>query len=101
LQPRRIVPRTLFEWDPEKARANERKHGVTFEEAATVFFDPLSETYGDPRHSAPEARELTRGISSRGALLVVAHAERDGRVRIISARRATARERWRHEEDPS
>ncbi len=95
------MARTLFEWDPDKARANERKHGVTFEEAATVFFDPLAETYSDPYHSGREAREVTRGCSSHGTLLVVAHTERNGRVRIISVRRATARERWRHEEDPS
>jgi uncharacterized DUF497 family protein len=80
---------------------NERRHDVTFEEAATVFADPLAETYSDPDHSAHEARELTKGYSSRGRLLVVAHTDRDGRVRIISARRATGRERWHHEEDPS
>jgi uncharacterized DUF497 family protein len=74
---------------------------VTFEEAATVFDDPLAETYGDPDHSRSELREITRGHSHRGRLLIVAHAERNGRVRIVSARRATARERRHHEEGTS
>jgi uncharacterized DUF497 family protein len=89
----------VFEWDSAKALVNERKHGVTFEEAATVFLDPWTETYEDPDHSVGEWRELTLGYSVRGRLLVVAHTERGGRVRLINARRATARERRHHEED--
>jgi uncharacterized DUF497 family protein len=71
-----------FEWDREKAQTNVRKHDVSFDEAVTVFYDPLSATIG---------------YSARGRLMVVAHTQRGATVRIISARRATARERRRHE----
>ncbi len=74
-----------------------RKHGVSFDEAVTVFYDPLSATFNDAEHSADEARLITVGYSARGRLLVVAHTERGASVRIISARRATVRERKRHE----
>ena len=86
-----------FEWDPEKARQNARKHGVHFDEAATVFFDPLSATFDDPDHSKGEQRLVTIGVSSQGPLLVVAHTERENAVRIINARPATAHERKKHE----
>lgn len=93
------MARLRYEWDPEKARANERKHGVSFEEAVTVFLDPLARDYLDPDRSNDEEREMTLGWSSRGRLLFVAHTTRRDTVRIISARRATARERRQHEED--
>ena len=86
-----------FEWDRDKARRNLKKHGVPFDEAVTVFYDPLSATFDDPGHSLGERRFVTVGYSSRGRLLVVSHTERGNAVRIISARRATARERRRHE----
>lgn len=87
----------LFEWDPKKARLNLRKHGVSFDEAATVFYDPLSATFDDPDHSEEEQRLITVGVSSQDRLLVVAHMERGNAVRIINARPATAHERKRHE----
>jgi len=86
-----------FEWDPEKAAANLRKHGVSFSDAATVFGDPLSHTFFDPDHSATEDRCITVGVSRSGTLLVVAHTERGERVRIISARKPTRTERSYHE----
>jgi uncharacterized DUF497 family protein len=81
-----------FEWDPRKAATNLAKHGVSFEEASTVFGDPLAVTIPDPLHSAGEARFVTSGQSSNGRLVVVIHTDREV-VRIISARRATPRER--------
>lgn len=86
-----------FEWDPEKAKANLKKHGVSFDEAATAFYDPLSATFDDPDHSDDEERVMTVGISSRGRLLVIAHTERGNTIRIINARTATPHERKRHE----
>lgn len=86
-----------FEWHRAKAEENLRKHGVSFDEAVTVFYDALSATFDDEEHSVDEARLITVGYSARGRLLVLAHTERGARVRIISARRATARERKRHE----
>jgi len=86
-----------FEWDPEKAKKNLKKHGVSFEEAVTVFYDPLSATFDDPDHSVGEYRYITIGLSSRDRLLVVAHAERGESLRIINARTATAHERKKHE----
>ena len=85
-----------FEWDPRKAAQNERKHRVTFDEAMTVFADCESITVPDPDHSVDEERFLIVGSSSRGRVLVVSHAERGENVRIISARRADARERRKH-----
>ena len=87
----------LFEWDPKKARQNMKKHGVSFDEAVTVFYDPLSATFNDPDHSVGEHRFITIGFSSRGLLLVVAHTERNKNIRIISARFATVHERKKHE----
>jgi uncharacterized DUF497 family protein len=88
----------LVEWDPAKATGNLRKHGVDFREAVTALEDPLATTYPDPDHSAEEYRFVTMGLSARRRMLVVAHADRRGVVRIISARRATTRERRFHEE---
>jgi uncharacterized DUF497 family protein len=86
-----------FEWHRANAGENLRKHGVSFDEAVTVFYDPLSATFDDEEHSADDARFITVGFSARGRLLVVAHTERGASVRIISARRASAGERKRHE----
>lgn len=87
-----------FEWDERKAAANATKHGVSFEEAATVFGDALATTYADPDHSLAEDRFVTFGMSRRHRLLIVAHAERGGRTRIITARPATRGERRIYEE---
>lgn len=87
-----------FEWDRIKDEVNARKHGITFEEASTAFGDPLSATIPDPEHSGQEVRFLLLGRSSTGRLLVVAHTERGERIRIISARPATRRERRDYEE---
>ena len=87
-----------FEWDEEKAASNERKHGVSFEEAESVFADPLSTTvYDDLRSTGSEDRFVTIGQSDLGRTLVVAHCERGTRTRIISAREATPRERRDYE----
>ena len=86
-----------FEWDRAKAHQNLVKHQVSFEEAITVFFDPLSATFRDPDHSRDEDRYITFGHTSRHRLLVVSHGEKDKIIGIISARRATAHERKRHE----
>lgn len=86
-----------FEWHPEKARHNLAKHGVSFEEAVTVFGDPLAITIHDPDHSHYEERFLTTGSSKRERLIIVAHTEREGRVRIITAREAVAQERSQYE----
>jgi hypothetical protein len=86
-----------FEWDRRKARENLKKHRVSFDEAVTIFYDPLSATVDDADHSVGENRFITIGYSFRGRLLVVSHTERGSAVRIFSARRATAGERRRHE----
>jgi uncharacterized DUF497 family protein len=88
----------VVEWDPAKAASNRRKHGVDFREALTALEDPLSTTYPDPEHSLDERRFVTIGASARGRVLVVAHADRRAAVRLISARRATPRERRFYEE---
>jgi uncharacterized protein len=85
------------EWDLEKAAANLRKHGVSFEEAATVLGDPLSITLPDPDHSQQEQRYLLLGRSSSGRLLIVSHSEEAQRVRMISARAMTPKERRSYE----
>lgn len=87
-----------FEWRTSKAEGNFRKHGVRFEEALTVFSDPLARIFGDPDHSADEPREIIFGHSARQRLLMVSFTERDRTIRIISARRATKRERHDHEQ---
>jgi uncharacterized DUF497 family protein len=87
-----------FEWDPAKATENVRKHRVSFHEAATVFGDFLGATVADPDHSTDECRFITVGLSRRDRLLMVSHADRGGRVRIISARTLTRNERKVYEE---
>lgn len=87
-----------FEWEEYKATANVRKHKVSFEEAATVFEDDLSLTGRDPDHSVGEHRFITFGLSSNKRVLLVAHTERSGKIRIISARPATRAERKIYEE---
>lgn len=86
-----------FEWDREKADSNLRKHGVSFEEAVSVFYDAFATTFPDPDHSVGELRIVTFGFSAQERLLVIAHSERGSRIRIISAREATAHERRRYE----
>jgi uncharacterized protein len=88
-----------FEWDPTKASHNLEKHGVSFEEAQTAFDDSLFLAFEDPKHSEEERRYLLMGQSSRGRLLVVAYTERRDKIRVISAREATRRERKAYEED--
>ncbi|MBI3472752.1 MAG: BrnT family toxin [Candidatus Solibacter usitatus] len=88
----------VLRWHPEKARSNLRKHGVTFEEAASVFRDILSVTISDPLHSAGESRFLTIGRSDRDRTVVVVHSDVGETIRIISARHATRRERREYEE---
>jgi uncharacterized DUF497 family protein len=86
-----------FEWDSRKATTNLHKHGVAFADATSVFADPLARIFGDPDHSTTEERELIIGHDLEGWLLIVSFAERGDNVRIISARRATAREIHAHE----
>ena len=87
-----------IEWDPNKARSNRRKHGVSFEEAATALYDTLSVTGADPDHSHGEVRYITFGMSGKGRLLVVSHTESADTIRIISARTASKGERKIYEE---
>jgi len=87
----------IFEWDERKAKQNIRKHGVSFEEAATVFGDQFSITIYDPLHSEDEDRFVILGMSSKNQLLVVVHTERGDKIRIISARKATKKERKQYE----
>jgi uncharacterized DUF497 family protein len=92
--------KTVFEWDPRKARANYRKHRVSFHEAASVFDDPLADIYDDEDHSNGGTREIILGHSARARLLLVSFAERaPNRIRIISARSANRRERDEYERD--
>lgn len=81
-----------FEWNPDKAESNYKKHGVSFEEAATVFNDSLSITFPDPDHSVGESRYVMIGISRFGKLLIVSHTDRAETIRIISVRKATRQE---------
>ena len=90
-----------FEWDPQKGAANVKRRRVSFNEAASLLEDPLSTTYPDEAHSEEETRFLTIGASHRGRVLVVAHTERNDTIRIISARRATRREREFYEQGES
>jgi uncharacterized DUF497 family protein len=88
-----------FEWEKNKALANEKKHKISFKEATTVFGDPLAVTIPDPLHSAAEeARFVTVGLSYRQKLILVVHCDRDEKIRVISARKATKRERESYEE---
>ena len=88
----------LFEWDSRKAQSNKKKHGITFEEASTVFGDILSITIDDPVHSVGEDRFVTVGTSVNERLIVAAHTEHDDIIRIISARKATRNERNQYEQ---
>jgi uncharacterized DUF497 family protein len=90
-----------FEWDENKAAQNFAKHGVSFEEAMTVFGDPISDTFNDPDHSTDELRFIIIGISERGRILIVAHTDKEHAIRIISAREPTRRERDFYEESRS
>lgn len=91
--------RVEFEWDDLKAGSNFDKHGVGFEEAATVFSDSRALTFDDPDHSWEEQRFITIGCSTSNRLLIVAHTDRDDLVRLISARQTTPRERRLYEDD--
>jgi uncharacterized DUF497 family protein len=87
-----------FEWDPAKAAANLRKHGVSFEEASTAFSDPLSVTIPDPMHSEREKRFVLLGRTTANRLVVVVHVDRGARIRVIGARPATRKERRQYED---
>ncbi len=89
-----------FSWDPDKARANEKKHGVSFEEAQTIFYDDNARFDHDPDHSQEEDRFILLGMSAKFSILVVCHCYRadDTEIRIISARKATKKERKQYEE---
>jgi uncharacterized DUF497 family protein len=86
-----------IEWDPKKAAANLEKHGVSFEEAASIFADPLATTVADPDHSVDEDRFLTTGLSNQKRIVVIWHTDREDGVRIIGARPATPQERRTYE----
>jgi uncharacterized DUF497 family protein len=88
----------VYEWDAKKAKGNRRKHRISFEDAATVFLDPLALTFPDPDHSIGEEREITIGRSGRQQVVFVSHCRRGDRVRIISARKTTRGERKQYEE---
>ena len=88
-----------FDWDPDKAASNEKKHGIAFSEAATAFGDPLSITIPDPEHSTGEARLILLGLTFRDRLVVVAHTETADSILIISARPATRSERRSYEQE--
>jgi len=90
-----------FEWDPRKATRNRQKHGVSFEDAVSVFGDPLARIFDDLDQAGTEPRELIIGLCKRQRLLVVCFVERRNRIRIISARRATKQERQDYEEGTS
>jgi len=87
----------LFEWDPQKAQINQEKHGVSFDEASTTFEDHLSLTIEDPLHSSDEERLVHIGLSYKNRILIVVHTERGDNIRIVSARKATKRERKHYE----
>jgi uncharacterized protein len=89
----------IYEWNTEKAAENQRKHGVSFDEASSVFLDPLALTFDDPDHSQEERRFITIGMTSNKRLVFVAHVdEDDDRIRIISARETTRRETYDYQE---
>ena len=87
-----------FEWNPDKADINLRKHNISFHEATTVFDDSLSVTFPDPDHSIGEERYVIIGMSELGKLLIVSHTDRENRIRIISARTANRQEKRFYEE---
>ncbi len=88
----------LFEWDPQKAEANFKKHGVTFAEASTVFFDVFAGIRDDPDHSESEERDIIIGMSKKLRIVIVVFTERNDVIRIISARLAVKNERKNYEE---
>lgn len=90
---------SIVEWDPDKARSNRHKHGVSFEEAKSVFADPLSITVSDAGHSDEECRFIDIGVSARSRLLVVVYTERENVIRLVSAREATRVERRVYENE--
>ncbi len=85
--------RLIFEWDEIKAKANFKKHKVSFEEGKTIFNDPFLFTFPDDKHSTHEERFVNIGVSVQGRILILTHTERKGKIRIISCRKATPRER--------
>jgi len=87
-----------FEWDEVKAKENFKKHGVSFEEGKTIFNDPFLFTFPDIEHSVDEERYINIGLSASGRILIVTHTERHEKIRIVSCRKATARERRFYEE---
>ncbi|NUN64482.1 BrnT family toxin [Pseudanabaena biceps] len=89
----------LFDWDEEKAKSNLAKHGISFDEATSIFDDPLFLTFADPEHSLQEQRFLIMGESARGRLLVVSYTDRKEITRLISARPATRKERKAYESE--
>ncbi len=88
-----------FEWDPNKAKINLERHGVSFDEASTAFQDPLSLTIDDPLHTEDEERFILLGLSHKNRMLVVVHTERGDNIRMISARKMTKQERKYYESD--
>ena len=90
-----------FEWNSKKDRANLKKHGVSFEEAKTIFNDPHVITFHDPDHSEMENRFLSAGVSEKGRFLTISHTDRDEKVRIINARRTTKKEKSAYEKEVS
>lgn len=92
------TPAVEYEWDPEKDRLNRLRHGISFAEASTVFLDPLAATVPDERFALEELRFRTTGLTLTNKLVIVAHSDRDDRIRIISAREITARERQQYEQ---
>ncbi len=90
--------RLLFEWDEVKAKANFKKHKVSFEEGKTIYNDPFLFTFPDDKHSVTEDRYVNIGLSANRRVLILTHTERQGKIRIISCRKATTRERKFYEE---
>lgn len=96
--------KTIFEWDESKARINFEKHGISFDEARTIFADPLLVTYVDEFHSNKEERFISVGLSERNRVLLAVHTEREETnevivIRIISCRKATQSERKQYEKE--
>ena len=89
-----------FEWDAEKDQRNQTKHGISFDEASSIFNDPFAITIDDPDHSWDEHRFLTTGYSNRQRLIIAAHADREERVRLINAREVNGGERHIYEQEP-
>ncbi|WP_071192745.1 BrnT family toxin [Trichormus sp. NMC-1] len=88
-----------FEWDEDKDKLNQKKHGVSFEEAVSIFNDPLSINFDDPEHSLGETRYIIIGLSDQGRYLFVSHADRNDKIRLISARLVTPKERRYYERE--